>query len=129
MGIKITKRSATQLDFLKMKKHEPFSSWRGGAAKAENFSLMFGARPGVFRKLLQGSNFSVQDCKDYIKMTHSEGVYNDICAKMKDFGINVKYHHHEVGGSGQDEVEVQLAEMSKLADDTINESKNKKIAA
>ena len=46
-------------------------------------------------------------------------VRNDICAKMKDFGINVKYHHHEVGGSGQDEVEVQLAEMSKLADDTM----------
>ena len=87
MGIKITKRSATQLDFLKMKKHEPFSSWRGGAAKAEKFSLMFGARPGVFRKLLQGSNFSVQDCKDYIKMTHSEGVYNDICAKMKKGGF------------------------------------------
>lgn len=46
-------------------------------------------------------------------------IRNDICEKMKDFGINVKYHHHEVGGSGQDEVEVQLDEMSKLADDTI----------
>ena len=46
-------------------------------------------------------------------------VRNDICEKMKDFGIKVKYHHHEVGGSGQDEVEVQLAEMSKLADDTM----------
>ena len=46
-------------------------------------------------------------------------VRNDICEKMKQFGIDVKYHHHEVGGSGQDEVEVQLAEMSKLADDTM----------
>ena len=46
-------------------------------------------------------------------------VRNDICDKMKDFGINVKYHHHEVGGSGQEEVEVQLDEMSKLADDTM----------
>lgn len=46
-------------------------------------------------------------------------VRNDICEKMKEFGIDVKYHHHEVGGSGQDEVEVQLAEMSKLADDTM----------
>ena len=44
---------------------------------------------------------------------------NDICSKMKKFGIDVKYHHHEVGGSGQDEVEVQLDEMSKLADDTM----------
>ena len=44
---------------------------------------------------------------------------NRICEVMKDFGIEVKYHHHEVGGSGQDEIEVQLAEMSKLADDTM----------
>ena len=44
---------------------------------------------------------------------------NYICEVMKDFGINVKYHHHEVGGSGQLEIEVQLDEMSKLADDTM----------
>ena len=46
-------------------------------------------------------------------------VRNDICEKMKQFGIDVKYHHHEVGGSGQDEIEVVLDEMSKLADDTM----------
>lgn len=44
---------------------------------------------------------------------------NEICEVMKDFGIDVKYHHHEVGGSGQLEIEVQLDEMSKLADDTM----------
>ncbi len=44
---------------------------------------------------------------------------NDICSYMKDFGIDVKYHHHEVGGSGQLEVEVELNDMDKLADDTM----------
>ena len=44
---------------------------------------------------------------------------NDICSIMKDFGINVKYHHHEVGGSGQLEIEVQMDDMKKLADDTM----------
>lgn len=44
---------------------------------------------------------------------------NQICEVMKKYGIDVKYHHHEVGGSGQEEIEVQLAEMSKLADDTM----------
>ena len=44
---------------------------------------------------------------------------NDICSIMKDFGIDVKYHHHEVGGSGQLEIEVQMANMQKLADDTL----------
>ena len=44
---------------------------------------------------------------------------NEICQKMKDCGINVKYHHHEVGGSGQMEIEVELAEVCKLADQTM----------
>ena len=42
-----------------------------------------------------------------------------ICELMKDCGIEVKYHHHEVGGSGQMEIEVELGEMGKLADQTI----------
>ena len=44
---------------------------------------------------------------------------NEICEKMKDCGIRVKYHHHEVGGSGQMEIEVELDEVCKLADDTM----------
>ncbi len=31
-----------------------------------------------------------------------------ICLRMEDWGVKVKYHHHEVGGSGQLEVEVEL---------------------
>ena len=44
---------------------------------------------------------------------------NDICSAMKDYGIDVKYHHHEVGGTGQQEIEVELENMLKLADDTM----------
>ena len=44
---------------------------------------------------------------------------NEICEKMMDCGIKVKYHHHEVGGSGQMEIEVELADVCKLADDTM----------
>lgn len=44
---------------------------------------------------------------------------NEICTHLKEFGLDVKYHHHEVGGSGQLEIEVNLGEMSKLADDTM----------
>ena len=43
-----------------------------------------------------------------------------ICLMMEDWGIDVKYHHPEVGGCGQMEVEVELAEMLKLADDTMS---------
>ncbi|MBQ2509255.1 MAG: type I glutamate--ammonia ligase [Erysipelotrichaceae bacterium] len=45
---------------------------------------------------------------------------NQICSRMKEYGIDVKYHHHEVGGSGQMEIEVELEDMIRLADDTMN---------
>ena len=42
-----------------------------------------------------------------------------MCLSMKEWGIDVKYHHPEVGGSGQMEIEVELGDMLKLADDTM----------
>ncbi|MCR5134305.1 MAG: type I glutamate--ammonia ligase [Clostridiales bacterium] len=51
-------------------------------------------------------------------------IHNDLrssmCLAMKEFGVEVKYHHPEVGGSGQMEIEVELGEMLKLADDTMS---------
>ncbi len=43
-----------------------------------------------------------------------------MCLSMKDWGIDVKYHHPEVGGSGQMEIEVELGDMLKLADNTMS---------
>ncbi|MDD4291703.1 MAG: type I glutamate--ammonia ligase [Clostridia bacterium] len=42
-----------------------------------------------------------------------------MCNTLDDFGVKVKYHHHEVGGPGQVEIEVELDEMSKMADNTM----------
>lgn len=42
-----------------------------------------------------------------------------MCLIMEEAGIPVKYHHHEVGGCGQLEIEVELCEMAKMADDTM----------
>ena len=42
-----------------------------------------------------------------------------ICLMLEDWGVKVKYHHHEVGGCGQLEVEVELGEMVDLADGTM----------
>ena len=44
---------------------------------------------------------------------------NEICLGMAEWGVDVKYHHHEVGGSGQLEIEVELGEMTRLADATM----------
>ncbi|MBQ4253577.1 MAG: type I glutamate--ammonia ligase, partial [Erysipelotrichaceae bacterium] len=54
-----------------------------------------------------------------LPLDSSYDLRNDICTIMKQFGLNVKYHHHEVGESGQMEIEVELGDAAKLADDTI----------
>lgn len=42
-----------------------------------------------------------------------------ICMMLEDWGIKVKYHHHEVGGPGQMEIEVELGDMLDMADNTM----------
>ena len=50
-------------------------------------------------------------------------IHNDLrsrmCLAMKEWGMEVKYHHHEVGSSGQMEIEVELGNMLSLADQTL----------
>jgi glutamine synthetase len=38
---------------------------------------------------------------------------------MEGMGIKVKYHHHEVGGPGQLEIEVEFGELTEMADKTM----------
>ncbi len=44
---------------------------------------------------------------------------SEMCMHMEEAGITVKYHHPEVGASGQFEIEPQLGQMSKMADATM----------
>lgn len=44
---------------------------------------------------------------------------SDITLRLQEMGVNVKYHHHEVGSAGQLEVEVELGNMMKMADSTM----------
>ena len=49
-------------------------------------------------------------------------IYNlrsQICSMLADVGIELKYHHHEVGGGGQHEIEVKFAPMSRMADQSM----------
>lgn len=43
----------------------------------------------------------------------------EMCLRMAEMGVQVKYHHHEVGGCGQLEIETELGEMTRMADDTM----------
>lgn len=44
---------------------------------------------------------------------------SEMCLLLEDMGVGVKYHHHEVGGCGQLEIEVELGEMTQMADATM----------
>lgn len=44
---------------------------------------------------------------------------SEMCMHIEEAGITVKYHHPEVGASGQFEIEPQLGQMSKMADATM----------
>ena len=44
---------------------------------------------------------------------------SEMCMHMEDAGIAIKYHHPEVGASGQFEIEPLLGQMSKMADATM----------
>lgn len=42
-----------------------------------------------------------------------------MCLLMDEWGVKVKYHHHEVGGTGQLEIEVELGDIVSMADNTM----------
>lgn len=42
-----------------------------------------------------------------------------VCMLMEEQGIRVKYHHHEVGGPGQLEIEVEFGTVTEMADKTM----------
>ncbi len=41
---------------------------------------------------------------------------SSLCKTMEQCGVPVKYHHHEVGGAGQMEIEVMFDTLTKMAD-------------
>ena len=55
----------------------------------------------------------------YHAMPPLDKLYNiraEMCRLIESAGIAVKYHHHEVGGPGQSEIEVELMPLERAAD-------------
>ena len=44
---------------------------------------------------------------------------SEIILKMKDVGIPVEVHHHEVGTAGQGEIDMRYAPLKKMADNVM----------
>jgi glutamine synthetase len=60
--------------------------------------------------------------KGYLRMPPCEQLHDlrsEICMVLADVGVDVKYHHHEVGAPGQCEIEVNLGPLMTVADQTM----------
>ena len=68
---------------------------------------------------IRNKGYQVGRKKGYHADIPQDITYNSrakMCMTMEDWGIKVKYHHHEVGGPGQVEIAVELGEMTEMAD-------------
>ncbi|HOP06716.1 MAG TPA: type I glutamate--ammonia ligase [candidate division Zixibacteria bacterium] len=46
-------------------------------------------------------------------------IRSEICAMLQRIGVEIKYHHHEVGGGGQHEIETKFAPLLRMADQSM----------
>ena len=66
--------------------------------------------------------YKVQYKKGYHAAPPLDRTFNlrsEVCSLLKDVGIGLKYHHHEVGGGGQHEIEIAFDKLSTIADQTM----------
>lgn len=69
-----------------------------------------------------GDNMSRQDIKAYHADTPFDRFYEirqEMVDLMEDMGIKIRYHHHEVGISSQQEIETELLAFPKICDDAM----------
>ncbi len=52
-------------------------------------------------------------------MDRTYNLRSQICAMLAEVGVPLKYHHHEVGGGGQHEIEACFASLLKMADQSM----------
>jgi len=81
-------------------------------------------------------NYDTRTAASYYYVEHAEEFYtnayhaanpfdiyddfrDEACAYLKKFGIRVKYHHHEVGERGQQEIETYFMNLLEAGDKTI----------
>ncbi len=68
---------------------------------------------------LQNYGFQVPPHGGYHAIPPSDSAFNlrsEMVRLLEELGVPVKYHHHEVGGPGQCEIELPMAPLSRCAD-------------
>ncbi|MCF7810198.1 type I glutamate--ammonia ligase [bacterium] len=72
-----------------------------------------------FGSAAQGDIYTIEHESGYHKTPPNDRYFNirdQMSSMLQDFGYPVKYHHHEVGGLGQSEIEIKLLPALKAGD-------------
>lgn len=70
----------------------------------------------------EGLGYKIPHKKGYHAAPPMDRTFNirsAISTMLTKVGVDLKYHHHEVGGGGQHEIEVKFAPLLKMADQTM----------
>lgn len=90
--------------------------------KANSIGVSIDAEQSYWNSGVNGKGCVVPHQKAYHIAKPLDRTYecrSEMCLRMEEAGIPVKYHHPEVGASGQFEIEPQLGVMSYMADATM----------
>ena len=91
----------------------------GWEVSANNIGVSVDAEQAYWNSDCEGKGVVVPHQKGYHVAKPYDRTYecrSEMCLKMEEAGIPIKYHHPEVGAAGQFEIEPMLGQMSKMAD-------------
>ena len=94
----------------------------GWEVQPNSIASFVDARQSYLNSATEGHGVVVPKQKNYHIAKPFDTSYecrSEMCMHMKDAGIEINYHHPEVAASGQFEIEPQLGQMSKMADNTM----------
>lgn len=91
----------------------------GWSVQPNNISVTVDANQAPWNSNREGLGCVVPHQKNYHIALPFDATYemrSEACLELEKMGIAIKYHHPEVGASGQFEIEPMLGQMSKMAD-------------
>jgi len=94
----------------------------GWSLAPNNISMTIDAEQSPWNSATQGKGCVVPHQKNYHIAKPFDSTYecrSEACLELEKMDIAIKYHHPEVGASGQFEIEPMLGQMSKMADATM----------
>ena len=91
----------------------------GWEVKPESIGMFLDAEQSYWNSDNEGTGRVIPKQKAYHIAKPYDVTYecrSEMCLLLEEAGIPIKYHHPEVGASGQFEIEPKLGQMSKMAD-------------